>query len=170
MNGPSTRRLRPARPPPLQDDAHTVYQRLRKDWRQLRDAPPGARFQQAFEQRQRRRRGAWSPVRVLKILAGVTLAIVGPIVGMIPGPGGIIVFALGLALVATEVRPAAKAFDWFEVQLHAAWRAALRVWASLGIAHRVLLVVGVVAVCAVMVYVAFAFTISQGAFAFLASG
>lgn len=38
---------------------------------------------------------------------GVLLIIVAPIIGSIPGPGGIVVFLAGIALLATE-------FDWAE--------------------------------------------------------
>ena len=70
---------------------------------------------------------------------GVVLILVGPVVGLVPGPGGILVFGLGLALLATEVRPAAKSLDWLEPRLRSGGRRAQRFWSRLPAAGKVAL-------------------------------
>ena len=47
------------------------------------------------------------PRQILAFLLGVFLIAVSPLVGTIPGPGGIAVFVLGTAVLASE-------FDWAE--------------------------------------------------------
>jgi hypothetical protein len=47
------------------------------------------------------------PRQILAFLLGVFLIIISPLVGTVPGPGGIAVFVLGTAVLASE-------FDWAE--------------------------------------------------------
>jgi membrane-bound ClpP family serine protease len=48
------------------------------------------------------------PRQILAFLLGVSLIIISPLVGTVPGPGGIAVFVLGTAVLASE-------FDWLKV-------------------------------------------------------
>ena len=50
----------------------------------------------------------------LIFLVGVILIIVSPVVGAIPGPGGVIVFALGLAMVLKTSRWARRRYVKFK--------------------------------------------------------
>ena len=63
-------------------------------------ASPDAPHMAAMEGgRRRRRRKAHPLLRQFFFLLGIFLIIVSPLVGAIPGPGGVVVFAAGLALV-----------------------------------------------------------------------
>lgn len=55
-----------------------------------------------------------STVRLCLFVVGVLLIIAAPLVGIIPGPGGIVVFALGLALVLQNSRWAKKRYVAFK--------------------------------------------------------
>jgi uncharacterized protein (TIGR02611 family) len=104
-----------------------MLRELRDDWRCLRRGTPGRRFQDAY--RRRRQGGGRSKAyRVLTLVAGVVLTIAGPIAGLVPGPGGIVLFLLGVALLASEVRPAARLLDWCEPRVRAGARRVKRAW------------------------------------------
>lgn len=47
----------------------------------------------------------WSLRKPLVFAVGILLIIIAPFIGFIPGPGGILVFLLGIAVLASE-------FDW----------------------------------------------------------
>ena len=55
--------------------------------------------------------------RLRNVLLGVVLMLAGPVLGLVPGPGGLVVFALGLALVATGSRTVARLLDRLECRL-----------------------------------------------------
>jgi hypothetical protein len=74
-------------------------------------ASPGAPHMSAMKEEERRRRPR-KPHPLLRqffFLLGILLIIVSPLVGAIPGPGGVVVFAAGLALVL-------KNSDWAKRQ------------------------------------------------------
>lgn len=50
--------------------------------------------------------------RMLLVIAGAVVIAVSPLVGIIPGPGGIFVFALGLVLVLKNSGYARRSFAW----------------------------------------------------------
>ena len=47
------------------------------------------------------------PRQILAFLLGVFLIVISPLIGTVPGPGGIAIFVLGTAVLASE-------FDWAE--------------------------------------------------------
>ncbi len=58
---------------------------------------------------------------MLSAVAAVALIVAGPVVGLIPGPGGLVVLVFGVALLAAEFRPAAQLLDWLESKLRVIW-------------------------------------------------
>src|SRR3546814_13294289 len=54
------------------------------------------------------------PRRLCLLGLGAALVAVSPAVGVIPGPGGIIVFAIGLALVLKNSQGAKKRYIWLK--------------------------------------------------------
>jgi hypothetical protein len=108
-----------------------VLNRIARDWEELTSARPGYRFQSFYDRRQSRRMGSWSPSRVAVLLSGLLMVLVGPLVGVIPGPGGIAVFGLGLALLATEFRPVARLLDRLEMKARRGWTRTARNWRTL---------------------------------------
>ena len=122
-------------------DLTNVFESLKQDWLNFKHDAPGRRFQAGFDRRQKRRGRTWSPSRLAKLTLGIALMIGGPIVGMVPGPGGIIVFGAGLLLFGSEFRPIAKTLDWFEPKLHTAWTWLKRRWRKLPLAGKIVVVV-----------------------------
>src|SRR3546814_17418992 len=54
------------------------------------------------------------PLRLCLLGLGAALVAVSPAVGVIPGPGGIIVFAIGFALVLKNSQWAKKRYIWLK--------------------------------------------------------
>ncbi|HTF88151.1 MAG TPA: PGPGW domain-containing protein [Planctomycetota bacterium] len=103
-----------------------MFKNMRENWKQLKSADPGRRFQDLYETRQKKQRSKLA--RVFTLAIAVVLIIVGPIAGLIPGPGGIVIFAVGLALLAGESRIAARAIDRCEEKLRSWWQHARASW------------------------------------------
>jgi hypothetical protein len=99
---------------------------LRADWRRLKNGESGRRFSEVHRARRAREKHSWTRVAWL-VLAGVLIAL-GPLAGLIPGPGGIFVLLLGLALLARELRAVARALDWSEPRLRRAWQRVRHGW------------------------------------------
>lgn len=55
--------------------------------------------------------------RVLRLTAGAVLMVVSPVVGLLPGPGGVIVFAAGLGLTLRNSAWAKRRYAMFKKQL-----------------------------------------------------
>lgn len=64
-------------------------------WHEFKHSEPGKRFQARYERRQRSEQGRFKTGKVLNILGGLVIIVVGLLIGLIPGPGGFIAF-LGL--------------------------------------------------------------------------
>lgn len=60
------------------------------------------------------------PRRILTLIFGMLLVISAPLIGWIPGPGGTILFLLGIAVLATEFEWAERLRDWILLQLRTA--------------------------------------------------
>jgi hypothetical protein len=70
------------------------------------------RFLDRYEQRRAERHHVL--VRPLRLTVGALLLLISPIVGAIPGPGGVFVFLPGAFLLASEYRRAALIMDRVE--------------------------------------------------------
>ena len=88
--------------------------RLRSAWRELHEAPPGRRFEQRFQRRRDRPRGALR--KALWMGGGMLLVLIGVIALPLPGPG-LLIIALGLLPIAEESRLVARALDALELKL-----------------------------------------------------
>ena len=73
----------------------------------------------------------WRPVRLTLFGLGVLLMIVSPIAGAIPGPGGIFVFAGGLALALRNSPWAKRRYVHFK-----RWQPRFGAWADWGLRRR----------------------------------
>jgi len=87
---------------------------LKENWQFLRQAPAGERFVRYYKRRRERRRHPW--LGKLRLLGGVLTMIVGVVLMPAPGPGMLIV-AVGAALVAGESRLFARFLDRSESRL-----------------------------------------------------
>ena len=101
---------------------------LRKQWRDLRKATPGRRFQNRYYGRKKRRYNPFS--KLLYVVLGTLLTIAGIVLLPAPGPGFIVIF-VGAAMLAQESLLVARACDWAEVKARAVLGRARRAWKRL---------------------------------------
>lgn len=57
------------------------------------------------------------PRRVLTLILGILLILLSGLIGWIPGPGGMVPFLLGIAVLATEFEWAERFRDWVLAQV-----------------------------------------------------
>ena len=98
---------------------------LNTEWRRLKHAPPGERFQAFNERQQRHARG---PIKALYLGGALVALAVGVVLIFIPGPA-FVFFILAGALLAAQSRWVARHLDDLEVagrktatRAHAWWR------------------------------------------------
>ncbi len=103
-----------------------MFRSIKREWRQLKSGKPGKRFQSQYAAQQKSHRPGW--MRPLWIAGGTSLMAVGVVALPAPGPG-ILVIALGGALIARESLVAARILDWTELRLREAAVWAKNAWA-----------------------------------------
>jgi hypothetical protein len=112
----------------------STVQRLKKQWRQLRAAPPGERFQQSYAQHKRADAGrSWLLRAARPVLAVLSFAI-GVVLAFIPGPA-VVFFAISAALLASLSLTVARALDRTEVWVRDAWSTIRARWRRRRHAH-----------------------------------
>ena len=119
--------------------------KLKRYWERLRYARPGERFQELYQQRQRIRRTFWP--RLFFVALGGLLIATGIVLMFVPGPG-LLVAALGAALIAQESLVAARLLDGAEKRLRKLLGTAKISWQRASPAMRALLVVAALALAA----------------------
>ena len=87
------------------------------NWRELKAAPAGERFERAYSANRKEGRRGWK--RGAAILAGALLVAAGLFMLVAPGPG-ILVLIFGAALVAGESLLMARFLDRAEVRIRRA--------------------------------------------------
>jgi uncharacterized protein (TIGR02611 family) len=110
-----------------------MFEQLKRNWKSLKRGQPGSRFQDQYE-RQRKAQSSRAG-RVLRILGGAVLLLLGLFFLPAPGPGFIIV-ALGGTLLARELKVAAIVLDWLELRGRSVLTWAKRTWQRLVRARR----------------------------------
>lgn len=90
-----------------------MLSRLSNNWRILKEDKPGQRFQN----RNRRTGEQAARARIVKIVLGVALIVVGVVFLLIPGPGSVLIL-VGVALLARESSNVARILDTVELWLH----------------------------------------------------
>jgi uncharacterized protein (TIGR02611 family) len=129
-----------------------VLKSMKSAWHRLKEAEPGHRFQQEYEHHKGGSRGKVS--RVLSVGVGLLIVAIG-IVGL-PAPGpGMLVIALGGALLARESRAVARAMDWLEVRLRRVFHWARSAWKHAAPLAKALLVVVGLGLAGVAGYLAY---------------
>jgi hypothetical protein len=91
---------------------------LKAQWKELRDAEPGQRFQ-AFHDKQKERSPKWAGP--LYIGGAIVSLAVGVVLAFIPGPA-ILFFAIAGALLASQSAFVARKLDTAEVRGRRAWK------------------------------------------------
>jgi len=91
------------------------------------------------------------PVSIRKpivLLVGMAIVIISPFTGALPGPGGIPVFLLGIAILSTEFEWAKRLRDWTIDRIH--WLG--RLWRAHKIVGTVVCIVSIAAVVSLSYY------------------
>lgn len=103
-----------------------MFPKLRQHWQHFKSLPPGKRFVETHRESRRGQRSVAG--RVLRIVAGLVVTIVGLVMLPAPGPGMLVVL-LGLVLLAHESLIVARGLDAAErvlrpilASLHAWWQ------------------------------------------------
>lgn len=96
-----------------------MFDALKRAFAELRRAQPGQRFQHFHEQRHAQPVPAY--LRVLAFAGAWFVIVVGIIMMPAPGPGMLVV-ALGLAMLASVSQRAAKFLDRSELALRNTWQ------------------------------------------------
>ena len=120
-----------------------MLQHLRENWRQLKDGEPGRRFRDVCDGQQHRSSGGLLAARLFAAGAGALLIVAGVFLMPAPGPGWATVI-LGLALLATAWRPAARLLDWAEPRARSAWDRVKTRWHDASVTEK--MTIGTVAV------------------------
>jgi hypothetical protein len=92
---------------------------IRQVWGELKTGVPGSRFLDHYQRQQRYQSGRLT--RVVLMSGGVCLIALGSIMLVLPVPSAAVLL-LGAAIVASESRGAAHAFDRWEIQIRASLR------------------------------------------------
>lgn len=114
-----------------------MLQRLKTNWRELKDHEPGKRFQERYHRGHHTGKGGLR--KLLFIGSGILVLAAG--VFFLPAPGpGFLILLVGAGLLAEGSLVAARVLDWTEIRLRrlAAW--GLRVWRGASLPVRIALV------------------------------
>ncbi|MBA4138294.1 MAG: hypothetical protein C0518_13360 [Opitutus sp.] len=107
-----------------------MFDRLQKQWEQLKTSRPGHRFRDRYDRSRKSHNGPKFFWRIVRIAAAVALIGLGAVFMFIPGPAILFYFFAG-ALLATDSLPMAKLLDWTEVQARKIGSKARRFWRKL---------------------------------------
>jgi hypothetical protein len=114
----------------------SLKERARETWEEMKDDPPGERFQRHYQRRQQEetRRGR---LKRWALCAG--LLAVGVVLMFIPGPA-VVMYALAGALLAEDSLRVARGLDWTEVRIRRLVTWGQRVWKRAGTTARAAIV------------------------------
>lgn len=127
----------------------SITELLKSYWQTLTTSEPGSRFESFYNRRQDERQGSGIWQRFVFVGIGLALAAAGVVFLALPGPG-LLVIALGLALMASEFLFMARILDRLELTLRALAEKLLGWWQKLRPYQRALsmLVAGLMVVAA----------------------
>lgn len=116
-----------ARQDARQDPGAGRWTRFKEMWHTLKEDEPGKRFVHLYKKRREDRQGGFDWGRLAITTLGAVVSIAGVVFLAMPGPG-LLVLALGLALMASESLALAKVLDWAESRIRPVALAALNRW------------------------------------------
>jgi len=134
-----------------------MWERIRRDWKEFKNDTPGKRFLNRFEKTERTPglRG-W---RIAIMVVGLLVAAAGIVLMPLPGPG-ILIVALGAAMLSQGSKGMARVLDWLEVRARKLAEKAKRAWTAAPMPIK-----GAVALLAVIVVTGFGYLTYRMAFA-----
>lgn len=115
-----------------------MFEKFKQTWNQLKESPPGRRFQEYHQRCQARRKSRWGLQRVSNVAGGLALIVVGLVLVPGPGPGWVIVF-VGGAILGGEFRPIACFLDRAELKARKGADRAVRAWGQIPAGGKALL-------------------------------
>ncbi|MDN5697265.1 MAG: hypothetical protein L0G70_04725 [Rubrobacter sp.] len=95
-----------------------MIEQIRKSWRQFKKSKPGRRFQDRYHRRSDESKAS----RIVVLVVGVIMALVGLASMPLPIPADGFLLPLGLLFIASEIEPVARFLDWTELKARQAWR------------------------------------------------
>jgi hypothetical protein len=129
--------------------------KLKQQWTQLKQYPPGQRFLRRYEaQRRRAPHGPSVARRLVTFGVAAILGAIGVVLVFIPGPA-VLFFLLAGAVLAEESRSTARLLDGCEVWCRRSGRVIQRSWRQLSGAMRVLLGVSLGVLAGAAAYVGY---------------
>jgi hypothetical protein len=133
--------------PPLPGARQTLsaLANAKKSWAELKRGKPGKRFQERYKRKNPG--GKRSGKKLATLILGFIVFAAGLFFLPAPGPG-IIIVALGAALIAQASLLGARALDWCELKIRALIAWALGVWESAGAVARAAIVMGGIVIAA----------------------
>ncbi|MSR35248.1 MAG: hypothetical protein EXR95_01215 [Gemmatimonadetes bacterium] len=106
-------------------EALSLLARGKRSWAELKNGQPGKRFQKRYERKAED--GRTAARKPLLIGAGLVVLVVG--IFFLPAPGpGIIIVAIGAAMLAEQSLIAARMLDWSELRAREVMERAVAVW------------------------------------------
>ncbi len=127
-----------------------IAARIKSSWRVFERSRPGHRFRDRHGRR--RQEGHSFAAKLLYLVTGFALFLLGLILMPAPGPGFLILF-VGAGLIAEESYTAASALDWIEVRVRRICERFSKKWRRASVVQK-----GLVVACAAMLAIASAFT------------
>ena len=105
-----------------------MWDQLKRGYRELKNDEPGMRFVNAHDRWRSHTQGYVATILVVGI--GLLLILGGAFLGFVPGVPGVVLAALGFALIGTRFRRVAVWMDWIEAKIRKLWRRCRRSFAS----------------------------------------
>ena len=90
-----------------------------QNWDRFVHALPGRRFQDRYRRKQREEGSAWK--RCAFVVTGILVSLAGVFFLAVPGPG-LLILAVGLALIAQESAMLARSLDRAEIRARRLWK------------------------------------------------
>ena len=102
---------------------------LRERWHEFAAAEPGTRFEREYDLKHGKAQPRWK--RILAVMLGVAVILVGIVELAVPGPG-VLVIGIGAALLGRESRGIARWLDRGEITVRRLADRVARWWHGLG--------------------------------------
>lgn len=133
-----------------------MLEKVKENWQQLKEAEPGHRFQDRYEQRQRECQGKFDLGKIINVVLGLLVTALGIFMVPAPGPGTIIMF-VGLGLIGSEFLPVARCLDGAEVRIRPIVHKVKETWERISLPVKALMGMALLAGAALVAYSAFQF-------------
>lgn len=130
----------------------SIFDRLKQNWTDIWEDPPGKRFRNQYKRRQQYRKNTLQRIGMV----GSGILIVGAGIFFLPAPGpGTLIILIGLALIAREFLALARFLDWSEIKIRRWIAAGQKKWERTSFSARLLITLSVVILTGAMAFGAY---------------